>query len=881
MVVVPGGSPRGRVASPRGLRCPMDTPRSRPSGDLAGRVCDVGPRDGGAGREVALPQLPSKVRASKMGWKRAIVLALVNVGMGLHLLQWYLAGMRTHEPRTLAPVEPSETMYTLELGRINSGFVFFVLAILSTWLFGRFICGWGCHIIALQDLCSWLLEKVRIRPKPFRTRLLVLMPAFMALYMFVWPTFKREILRPVVSSVWGYDAYESLGWLIGPTVPRPRFEQAFVVENLWETIAPWYVVIPFLIVCGFVTVYVLGAKGFCFYGCPYAGFFAPADKLGIGRIKVNDNCHQCGHCTAVCTSNVRVHEEVRDYGMVVSSNCMKCMDCVSVCPKDALSFGLGKPALFTPPRTPEARERVRQRNPNYDLSWPEELTIGLLFYLLTFWGYRDLLYAVPLLMSAGLGAIVAFAIWKLVRLPFSANLRFSHAQLKVKGRLTRTGWIFVPCTLALLALGAWGIGVSFSRVAGDYWDYQVTAAQDEVLAPGYVPETGQKAAALHAIRCYTLADEPAHGGYGWELRPEDVSRMAWLYAVAGDRAACAKAQERVVEIVHRGAAEMNLRATRAHRFSNVAESVVRLGDFYALRDGNASAAEALLRSWSKDEPGLGQVKLALAGLLSQQGKVDSACTLAEQAAPLDRRADEEFPLTAARAGELLARLGRPGPAEVLLRECLPLAHKPAAIDFALGHVLMGQGRKGEAIEAFSSAVKADPRTPDHWRALAEARAQSGAKDQPLATLDEAVRARPRDASLRFVRAQVLGALDRIPEAQADLREGARLAPGDPRCHLALAATQLQIGKSKDAVATLREATHHRTRDAGLRVFLAQALEQDRQGEEAVRQATVAISLAPHDARVVPAAAEVLRRAGKAAEAETALKALAPSKVTPR
>ena len=43
----------------------------------------------------------------------------------------------------------------------------------------------------------------------------------------------------------------------------------------------------------------------------------------------------------VCTSNVRVHEEIREYGGVVDPGCMKCLDCVSVCPNDALSYNCG------------------------------------------------------------------------------------------------------------------------------------------------------------------------------------------------------------------------------------------------------------------------------------------------------------------------------------------------------------------------------------------------------------------------------------------------------------------------------------------------------------------------------------------------------------
>jgi hypothetical protein len=37
---------------------------------------------------------------------------------------------------------------------------------------------------------------------------------------------------------------------------------SLIVEDFWATFPPWYVAIPFLIVCGFVTVYFLGNKGF-------------------------------------------------------------------------------------------------------------------------------------------------------------------------------------------------------------------------------------------------------------------------------------------------------------------------------------------------------------------------------------------------------------------------------------------------------------------------------------------------------------------------------------------------------------------------------------------------------------------------------------------
>ena len=130
------------------------------------------------------------IKRSRAGRWRAALLIGVQAAMALHLWQWLRSGV------TLSPVEPSESMYTLETGEVNAGFLFFVAAIASTFLFGRFFCGWGCHIVALQDACNWFMIKVGVRPKPFRSRLLVWVPVGLAIYMFAWPTVRREVFAP-------------------------------------------------------------------------------------------------------------------------------------------------------------------------------------------------------------------------------------------------------------------------------------------------------------------------------------------------------------------------------------------------------------------------------------------------------------------------------------------------------------------------------------------------------------------------------------------------------------------------------------------------------------------------------------------------------------
>src|SRR5215475_8446803 len=361
------------------------------------------------------------IRKSKTSRWRATALILLNLFMIAHIIQWRVMG------KTVSPIEPSETMYTLQKGFINAGFVFFTLAILATLIFGRFVCGWGCHILALQDFCGWLLKKMGLHPKPFRSRLLVYVPLAAALYMFVWPVVYRLFTK------------------LGPEPIIPKFTNHLVTTNFWATFPSVAVAIPFLFICGFVTVYFLGQKGFCTYACPYGGFFGLADKFSPGKIRVTPACNQCGHCTATCTSNVLVHAEVKQYGMVVDPGCMKCMDCVSVCPNDALYFGFGKPTLMAP--------KLNAIKRSYSLTWPEEI-VGALVFLGAFLSVRGVYALVPFLMALGCAAVTTFLALKLWRLLWARELSLYRFNLKSSGKMRNAGWAFAAFACGWIGLNA-------------------------------------------------------------------------------------------------------------------------------------------------------------------------------------------------------------------------------------------------------------------------------------------------------------------------------------------------------------------------------------------------------------------------------------------
>ncbi len=428
---------------------------------------------------VSLPVVRApKIRKSKSGKRRAAVLIVVHLLIAIHVAHWLSTGS------TLTPLEPSEAMEFSKHSIVNAGLIFFALTVLSTLVFGRWLCGWGCHLVALQDLARWILGKLKIKPRPARMGILALVPLVAFVYMF---------FAPVVYRLLAGD-------------PLSVRTISLTTETLWATLPGWTVSALTFLTCGFVIIYLMGAKAFCTYGCPYGAIYGIADQLSPWHIRVTDACRGCGHCTAVCTSNVRVHQEVRDFGMVVDPGCMKCTDCVSVCPNDALYFGFGKPALFVRRRS---TSMVPQGNgsglaatlPHWILAagfifaafglfmWYDNdfdwwicsiLTAGSLvaaaifkgkskrlaeyslaeealmcaIFLLSIFAFRGLYGAVPFLFCLGLSAILAYWGIEFVRLTYKPNRSIHRWQLKRRGQLVRAGYVFVVFMLTVGGFGA-------------------------------------------------------------------------------------------------------------------------------------------------------------------------------------------------------------------------------------------------------------------------------------------------------------------------------------------------------------------------------------------------------------------------------------------
>lgn len=651
-----------------------------------------------------LAERPGGIRKSKNGPRRAAVLIGVHILIILHLLHWWWKG------RTISPVEPSEAMYTLNQGHLNAGFVFFAIAILATLIFGRYFCGWGCHLVAYQDFCGWLMKKLGVKPKPFRSRLLVLAPLALAIYMFIWPTVYR--------------------WLAG--LPAPEITNHLTTTQFWKTFPGFFIAILTFAVCGFAIVYFLGAKGFCTYACPYGGFFGVADKIAPGRIRVTDDCEHCGHCTAVCTSNVRVHEEVARFGMVVDPGCMKCMDCVSVCPNDALYFGFAPKVSNASAATSGIGHEATQGR-RYDFSLAEEIAM-IVAGLAALLAYRGLYGQIPLLMAMGMAAITSFLFIKFIHMLRKPNVKIQNRQLKRGGAITQAGWTFATFAGLLFVFTAHSGAVQWEIWRGQR-NLQAAEIGDEIWLPGatwwHQAGENQKQAVQKALAHFDRARS-----ISLMETPGMLQDRVWLVLARGDLAEAERTVRALLAILpheaepHRGLAGIQRLAGRT---AEAEQSYRRALELDATHDAARSE---------------------LAGLLADAGRIDDALRVLHEGESVSANA----PRMRLQSAAILARHGveqlQRGATEAgihSLRKALEYNPELTQMRYNLGVALLSQSRATEAIENLERVVKEKPDLSEAHYNLAVAIYMTGRPADALPHSREALRLSPTDPqTLAFV-----------------------------------------------------------------------------------------------------------------------------------
>jgi tetratricopeptide (TPR) repeat protein len=635
-------------------------------------------------------------------------------------------------------------------------------AFLSAGIFGRFFCSWGCHILALEDLCHWLLSKVGIRPKPVRSRVLLLVPPAALFYMIIWPQFARILEQRPLPQV--QIVTDAAGWA------------SFVTTNFWRNLpGPWIIALTFG-VCGFAIIYLLGSRAFCLYGCPYSVIFRFADRFAPGRIKAQAECQQCGTCTATCTSRVRVHEEILEYGKVVDPACMKDLDCVSACPHDVLTYGFTRPALlkaFKPQKRGLVRfdfsdvlilavflatlviflklyaapllptlllsaisgylvgVSVRLIRPVRSDFTPGEEALMVATFIATLLVFRRLYDTVPFIMTLGLGGVVAYMAILGLRLIRRSDVRLNNFRFKQSGRLTVSGAV---AGIVITAFAAFFVHSGFIRYHEFFGKRGFDRISAELAAGERVSPTNLAGALGHfeavdrwglfrspfldsrLASLYEHTDRPAaaeeHLRLALAYDPQDVGlhlshgRMLTLL----NRPAEAISEMRYVVEYDPPAGSSKDEQTKAAHSRTAAQ--LALGELLA-NTGKLEEAVEHLRAGLAAAPDSAEAHYNLAVILASLGNDDEA--LAEYRAALELNPDDAD--THNNLGFLLAKRGDANAAAEEYGKALALNANFAAAHYNLGRLYQDHDKPELAAEHFQTAARLDPRYAEAIRRL--------------------------------------------------------------------------------------------------------------------------------------------------------------------
>ncbi|MCC7012344.1 MAG: tetratricopeptide repeat protein [Planctomycetes bacterium] len=631
----------------------------------------------------------TRVDEEKWSRRRVAVMVAVHIAVGLHIAHWKMTG------RSVAPLELNEVVYTFAIGIITAGFLLLVTATVATAIFGRYFCSWSCHILALQDIARWLLGKLGIKPRPFRSRILRWVPLVAAGYMFAAPLIARVIHEGRLPTF--HFRSDSEGFA------------SLVTSDFWRNLPGGWVILTTFVLCGFVMVYALGARAFCTNVCPYGALFGLADRIAPGRLVSKGDCSGCARCTAVCSSHIKVHEELARFGTIVDSACLRDLDCMAACPKQDIVFRFTTPPLF---RAADARRGLQRK---FDFVGLEELAI-FGFAVAVFFSVRGLYDTVPFLLAIALSVLCASIGVIVLRVLRRRDARFQKLVLVREGKLQASGAGFLAFGGALALLWGHSAWMRWHEFASE----RVLATLERMAAPD--PRTLEEARAhVELVQRFGLIDSrPA------KLRRARVAELSGDLAAAERvlvELAAGKPNDRFVVLplarvwVRQGRADEarewlekallavpEVQHDRRDALDYLAEVHLRLGelavgveDLERARTHFASALE-LAPQWALAHYQLGVVYAAGGDMLRAKGSFARAVELS----PSDADARNNL-------GFLLLNDGLTTDAELQLRAAVSLAPKHAAAHFNLGRALLELGRERDARTHFETARGLDPR----------------------------------------------------------------------------------------------------------------------------------------------------------------------------
>jgi len=287
---------------------------------------------------------------------RTITLITVHIYIVFHLLAWYVFDW---------PIWGKTAMVgalSLPAGNINAAAIMVALILLSMFLYGRFFCGWLCHMRGVVEFADWVMRKMNLSGYiKLRQRNLLLNTRYR------W-TFRVAVMLILLSPVLflylqGSPQLNLDPAPLAPMADLPGYEgklfneKAPVNVDLEFTVAGVLTGLAFVILIQFVMSFFLnyfyGQGAFCRVLCPYTVLFVPLMNLSPWQKKITrtTDCTGCRKCSSHCPQGIDVSREIfHNHGKVTNLECIKCYRCVDICEHGVLKDSREKAWVQIKPR---------------------------------------------------------------------------------------------------------------------------------------------------------------------------------------------------------------------------------------------------------------------------------------------------------------------------------------------------------------------------------------------------------------------------------------------------------------------------------------------------------------------------------------------------